>query len=115
MRRKYTKDLTRVDLVVTGVPFDQALTNRSRTRFGPRVVCEASTLQTFDPPYGWDVEPFSAYTIIDYGDLAFDYAHTPSFPSLVKYHIKGILDAYVASISVRVDYYISFAILQTYV
>ena len=36
LRRKYTKDLTGVDLVVTGVPFDQAVTHRTGTRFGPR-------------------------------------------------------------------------------
>ena len=114
MRRKYTKDLTGVDLAVTGVAFDQAVTNRPGTRFGPRAVREASTLQTFDRPYGWDLDPFSTHTIIDYGDLAFDYAHTPSFPSLLKSHIKGILDANVASLSIGGDHYISFPILMAY-
>ncbi|MEO1364847.1 MAG: agmatinase, partial [Pseudomonadota bacterium] len=28
LRRRYTKDLTGVDIAVTGVPFDQAVTNR---------------------------------------------------------------------------------------
>ena len=114
MRRKYTKDLTGVDLAVTGVPFDQAVTNRPGARFGPRAVREASTLQTFDPPYGWDVDPFSTHAIIDYGDLAFDYAHTPSFPYLLKTHIKGILHADVASLSLGGDHYISFPIMQAY-
>ena len=114
MRRKYTKDLTGVDLAVTGVPFDQAVTNRPGARFGPRAVREASTLQTFDPPYGWDVDPFSTHAIIDYGDLAFDYAHTPSFPSLLKSHIKGILHADVACLSLGGDHYISFPIMQAY-
>ena len=34
LRRTYTKDLTGVDLAVTGVPFDQAVTHRTGTRFG---------------------------------------------------------------------------------
>ena len=38
LRRRYTKDLTGVDLVVTGVPFDQAVTHRTGTRFGPRAI-----------------------------------------------------------------------------
>ena len=65
MRRKYTKNLTGVVLAVTGVPFDQAVIKRPGAHFGLRAVCEASTLQTFDPPYGWDVDPFSTYAIID--------------------------------------------------
>ena len=114
MRRKYTKDLTGVDLAVTGVAFDQAVTNRPGTRLGPRAVREASTLQTFDPPYGWSVDPFSTHAIIDYGDVAFDYAHTPSFPAALKAHIKGILDANVASLTIGGDHYITFPILQAY-
>jgi agmatinase len=35
MRRKYTRDLTGVDIAVTGIPFDQAVSHRPGTRFGP--------------------------------------------------------------------------------
>ena len=31
MRRKYSRDLTGVDIAVTGVPFDQAVSHRSGT------------------------------------------------------------------------------------
>ena len=41
MRRRYTKDLSGVDISVTGVPFDQAVTNRPGTRLGPRAIREA--------------------------------------------------------------------------
>ena len=41
LRRTYTKDLTGVDLAITGVPFDQAVTHRTGTRFGPRAIREA--------------------------------------------------------------------------
>ena len=50
LRRSYTKDLTGVDLAITGVPFDQAVTHRAGTRFGPRAIREASSLMPFDPP-----------------------------------------------------------------
>ena len=39
LRRRYTKDLTGVDLAITGVPFDQAVTHRTGTRFGRRFGC----------------------------------------------------------------------------
>ena len=42
MRRRYSRDLTGVDLVVSGVPFDTATTNRPGSRFGPRAIRAAS-------------------------------------------------------------------------
>ncbi|MEY8882667.1 agmatinase [Donghicola sp. XS_ASV15] len=114
LRRQYTKDLTGVDVAITGVPFDQAVTNRTGTRLGPRAIREASTLQPYDPPYGWGFDPLSEFAVVDYGDLAFDYAHTPSFPGKLTTHIKGILDAGAASITLGGDHYISFPILRAY-
>lgn len=114
LRRKYTKDLTGVDIAVTGVPFDQAVTNRPGTRFGPRAIREASALQPYDPPYGWDFDVLSEFAIADYGDLAFDYGHVSKFPAALTAHIKGILDAGAASLVLGGDHYISFPILKAY-
>ncbi|MAY85862.1 MAG: agmatinase [Pseudooceanicola sp.] len=112
LRRRYTKDLTGVDIAVTGVPFDQAVTNRPGTRLGPRAIREASALQAFDPPYGWDFDVLAERTIVDYGDLAFDYADVPAFPERLKAHIAGILAADVAPVTLGGDHYISFPILR---
>ena len=114
LRRTYTKDLTGVDLAVTGVPFDQAVTNRPGTRLGPRAIREASTLQAPDAPYGWDIDPLSDMDVVDYGDLAFDYANIPDFPAALTAHIAGILDAGAASLTLGGDHYISFPILRAY-
>ncbi|MEM9582034.1 MAG: agmatinase [Pseudomonadota bacterium] len=115
MRRTYTKDLTGVDLAVTGVPFDQAVTHRPGTRMGPRAIREASTLQPCDPPYGWDINPLTDFNVADYGDLAFDYADIPAFPQALTTHIAGILDAGAGSLCLGGDHYISFPILRAYV
>jgi agmatinase len=112
LRRKYTKDLTGVDIAVTGVPFDQAVTNRPGTRLGPRAIREASALQAPDEPYGWPHRPLSNLDIIDYGDVAFDYANIPAFPGTVTEHIRGILDAGVMPLVLGGDHYISFPILK---
>lgn len=114
LRRRYTKDLTDVDIAVTGIPFDQAVTNRPGTRLGPRAIREASTLQAPDAPYGWPFDVLSERTIVDYGDLAFDYADIPSFPGRVTEHIGGILGAGAASVVLGGDHYISFPILKAY-
>ena len=114
LRRRYTKDLTGVDIAVTGIPFDQAVTNRTGTRLGPRAIREASALQSPDAPYGWGYDALSDFDIIDYGDLAFDYAMVSEFPDALTAHIRGILQAGAASICLGGDHYISFPILKAY-
>lgn len=114
LRRKYTKDLSGVDLAITGVAFDQAVTNRTGTRLGPRAIREASSLQPYDPPYGWGYDPLSELAIADYGDMAFDYAKTSEFPAALRAHIAGILAAGAGSITLGGDHYITYPILQAY-
>ncbi|KQB98549.1 agmatinase [Loktanella sp. 1ANDIMAR09] len=115
LRRMYTKDLTGFDLAVTGVPFDQAVTHRPGTRFGPRAIREASSLQPFDPPYGWDgFDPLSEFGIADYGDMAFDYANVAGVPDLVQAHITGILDQCAGAITLGGDHFITLPILRAY-
>ena len=115
LRRSYTKDLAGVDLVVTGVPFDQAVTHRPGTRFGPRAIREASCLQPYDPPYGWDgFDPLSEFAIVDYGDVAFDYASVAAVPDLVQAHIAGILAAGPGTVTLGGDHFITLPILRAY-
>lgn len=114
LRRKYTKDLNGVDLAVTGVPFDQAVTNRPGTRLGPRAIREASALQVYDPPYGWDVDPMVDIAMADYGDLAFDYAKPADFGGVLQAHIAGILAQGSAVLSLGGDHSISHPILRAH-
>ncbi len=114
LRTKYTKDLSAAQIAVTGVPFDQAVTNRPGTRFGPRAIREASALQVYEPPYGWPYDVMEEIAIADYGDLAFDYANIPAFPAVLKAHIAGILASDTSSVVLGGDHYISYPILQAY-
>ena len=114
MRRRYTKDLQGVDIAVTGIPFDQAVTNRPGTRLGPRAIREASSLQAPDAPYGWPFDVFSECDIVDMGDLAFDYANIPDFPATLQNHFANILQSGAASVALGGDHYISFPILKAY-
>ena len=114
MRRTYSKDLRGVDLAVTGVPFDQAVTNRPGARLGPRAIREASSLQPCDPPFGWNVNPFTQFNVADYGDLAFDYADPRRFPAALEAHIAAILQAGAGTLSLGGDHYITFPILRAY-
>ena len=50
MRRKYTRDLAGVDIAVTGIPFDQAVSHRPGTRLGPEGIRRASAAALRAPP-----------------------------------------------------------------
>ena len=114
LRRTYTKDLTGVDLAITGVPFDQAVSHRTGTRFGPRAIREASGLMPNDPPFGWPNDPLEEMAIADYGDLAFDYARVAEFPAALTAHIRTILAAGAGTITLGGDHYITYPILRAY-
>ncbi|MGB7270178.1 MAG: agmatinase [Albidovulum sp.] len=114
LRRSYSKDLGGVDLAITGVPFDQAVTHRTGTRFGPRAIREASALQPYDPPYGWPTNPLEEMNIVDYGDCAFDYAKVADFPEVLTAHMRGILAAGAGAITLGGDHYITLPILRAY-
>ncbi|MBW7055134.1 agmatinase [Paracoccus bogoriensis] len=115
LRRRYSKDLAGADVAVTGIPFDQAVTHRPGSRFGPRAIREASTLQAFDAPYGWGYDPFSLLEIVDYGDMAFDYAAVAEVPGRIEAHLGAILDAGAAPVTLGGDHFITLPILRAVV
>jgi agmatinase len=115
LRRRYSKDLSGVDLAITGIPFDQAVTNRPGTRLGPRAIREASLLQPFDPPYGWDgYSPLEALAMVDYGDMAFDYAYPADVPARIEAHVAAILGAGAGCITLGGDHSITLPILRAH-
>jgi len=114
LRRRYSKDLTGVDLAVLGVPFDQAVTNRPGTRFGPRAIREASALQAPDAPYGWGFDPTEVLEIVDTGDLAFDYADLAAFPGTLQARVAEILRAGAGTLVLGGDHFVTLPILRAH-
>ena len=114
LRRTYTKDLSGIDLAVTGIPFDCATTNRPGTRFGPRAIREASVEIAFEKPYGWDVDPLKELKIADIGDLGFDHARIEEFPDAANRHILNILNEGVSVLSLGGDHYVTYPLLKAH-
>lgn len=112
LRRRFSKDLSGVDVAVTGIPFDGAVTHRPGARFGPRAIREASCLQPYDPPYGWGYDPLSTLAVIDHGDMAFDYADTPGVPARIEAHAGAILDAGAVPVTLGGDHSVTLPILR---
>ncbi|KUF11963.1 agmatinase [Pseudoponticoccus marisrubri] len=114
LRRRYSKDLAGVDIAVTGLPFDQAVTNRPGTRLGPRAIREASLLQPCDAPYGWGYDVLSEFAIADAGDMAFDYAAPAEVPERIRAHVAGILQAGAACIALGGDHSVTHGALRAH-
>ncbi len=115
-RRRATKDLSGVDVAITGLPFDHAVTNRPGTRLGPRAIRAASSLQTYDPPYGWDgYSPLEQLSVVDYGDMAFDYANVADVPARIEAHVRAILEGGAVALCLGGDHSITLPILRAHV
>lgn len=114
LRRPYAKDVSGFDLAVTGVPFDQAVTHRPGTRFGPRALREASTLMAGDAPYGWGYSPLERFAIADAGDMAFDYAAVAEVPGRIEAHVARILKAGATSLVLGGDHSIALPSLRAH-
>ena len=103
-RRKYTKDLSGVDVAVSGIPLDLMVTNRPGTRLGPRAVRAASSMMAWNSPWPWTFDPFEKLSVIDFGDCFFDSGQPESITNAIYQHAKHILDAKVFMLTLGGDH-----------
>ncbi len=111
MRRKYTRDLTGVDVAVSGVPFDLAATNRAGTRLGPEAIRRASVQNAWGPIWPWMFDPFDTLAVVDYGDCYYDHGTPGSIKPAIERHAKEILDAEVSMLTFGGDHYVTYPLL----
>ena len=114
-RRKYSKDLSETDLVVTGIPFDTATTYRPGTRFGPRGIRAASTEVAWQRNWPWDFDALELLKIADYGDCDFDQGRPEKVPDQIQAHIETILDSDTAVLSLGGDHFVTLPLLRAHV
>ncbi len=114
MRRKYTRDLDGVDLVVTGLPLDTATTNRPGARFGPRAIRAASTIMAWERPYGMDFDPFEELAVVDYGDCFFDFGRPETVPAAIEKHARDIISRGPGLLSLGGDHFVAYPLLRAH-
>jgi agmatinase len=114
LRRRYTRDLTEVDVVVSGVPYDAAVTNRPGCRLGPRAIREASVqlseLLAF--PFGFD--PFKTLSVIDYGDCFIDPHHPATVLPTIEQHASAIVNSGARMLTLGGDHLIAYPLLKAH-
>jgi agmatinase len=114
MRRKYTRELAGVDIAVTGVPFDQAVSHRSGTRLGPEGIRRASAENAWGPFWPWNFDPFDTLAVTDYGDCFFDWGKKENFPQTLEAHAATILASGAEIVTLGGDHYISYPLLKAH-
>ena len=114
MRRKYTRDLSGVDIAVTGVPFDQAVTHRPGTRLGPAGIRHASAENAWGPIYPWGFDPFDTLAVVDYGDCFFDWGRKEAFPDTLEKHASDIIATGTEMITLGGDHFITYPLLKAH-
>ena len=114
MRRKYTRDLEGVDVVVTGVPLDTATTNRPGARLGPRAIRAASSIMAWERPYGMAFDPFDKLAVVDYGDCFFDFGRPQQVPDKIARHAHDIISQGPGLLSLGGDHFVAYPLLQAH-
>lgn len=111
MRRNYTKDLSNVDIAISGIPFDLAVTYRSGARLGPRALRAASVQLAELLPYPWGFNPFDLLAVVDYGDCLLDPHNPMTIKQTIIEHIDNLLNHSVFPLTFGGDHYITYPIL----
>jgi agmatinase len=115
LRRNYSRDLAGVDVVVTGVPFDTATTNRPGTRLGPRAIRAASAIMAWERPYGMEFDPLDKLAVIDYGDCLFDWGRPEKVPDQIQAHASSIIEQGPSLLTLGGDHFITYPLLKAHV
>ena len=114
LRRRYSREPAGADVVVSGLPFDNAVTYRPGCRLGPRAIRAASVqlaeLEAF--PFGFD--PFDHLAVIDWGDLHLDPHHPETVLPAIEAHAARILESGARMLTFGGDHSVSYPLLRAH-
>ncbi|HEY8579656.1 MAG TPA: agmatinase [Beijerinckiaceae bacterium] len=114
MRRRYSKDIGAADVVVWGVPFDCATSNRPGARFGPAAIRRASSIFDGDPQYPSGVDPFATLAVIDCGDCFFEYERLAEAPARIEAQARQIVGAGRHLVTLGGDHFVTLPLLRAH-
>jgi len=111
MRAPHVDDLTGVDAVVYGIPFDTATSYRTGPRFGPEAIRSASALlRPYNPAL--EVNVVEALSLVDYGDLPVSPGDTERTYAQVEEALAPVVEAGVFAAAMGGDHSVTLAELR---
>jgi agmatinase len=114
MRRRYSRELNGVDLVVWGVPFDAATSNRPGARFGPQAIRRASAILDGDPQYPFGFDPFEKLAVIDWGDCGIDHGRIDLVPGTIERYASEIITSGPLLLTLGGDHSVTLPLLKAH-
>jgi agmatinase len=114
MRRQYSKSLKGIDVVIWGIPFDAAVSNRPGARFGPQAIRRASAIFCNDPQYPSGLDLFEKLSVIDYGDCDLDYGNHAKAPAAIEKQAAAILKSGAFLYSFGGDHFVTWPLLKAH-
>ncbi len=114
LRRNYSRDLSGVDVAVTGVPLDNAVTYRPGCRLGPRAIRAASVQLAELKAFPWGFDPFETLSVVDYGDVHLDPHHPATVGPAIEAHADEILASGARLLSMGGDHSIAYPLLKAH-
>lgn len=114
LRRKYTRDLSCVDVAVSGVPYDASVTHRPGCRLGPQAIRAASVqlaeLKAF--PFGFD--PFDHLAVADIGDCFIDPHHPQTVGPSIEAHADKVLASGAKMLTFGGDHFVAYPLIKAH-
>jgi agmatinase len=102
-----------VDVVISGVPFDLAATERPGARFGPASIRQSSTNLAWEiHRWPWNFHVYDILGVIDYGDLCFDTTVKDRMMSQLQHHAAQLLAADKTMLTLGGDHFITLPLLR---
>ena len=115
MRRPYSKDLDGTEVVVAGVPYDLAVTNRPGTRFGPRAIRQASSQIAWGGgPWRWPFDLTEVLRITDWGDMTLDHGQPQAIPAAIEEHADALLSSGARLLCLGGDHFVTYPLLKAH-
>ena len=112
MRRRYTKSLEGVDVIVSGIPYDVGTSNRAGTRFDPGAIRQASSHIAWGPQWPYDFDPFHRLAVTDWGDHDFSIGYTDRMVDAVTANTLGFFEAGCFPMTMGGDHFVTLPLLR---
>lgn len=112
LRRRYTREIAGADVVVSGVPYDAAVTYRPGCRLGPRAIRAASVQLAELRAFPWGFDPFETLAVVDAGDCTIDPHHPETVIESIESHAMRILEAGAKPLTFGGDHFVAYPLLR---
>jgi agmatinase len=106
--------LAGADAVIVGAPFDEGVSFRPGTRFGPRAIRQAEDVGDPGPRPHMElgIDPFTELRVVDYGDVATPPSSLETSHANLRRALGDVYDAGAVSVVLGGDHSLSWPTLQ---